>query len=293
MDIDVVVDFGNEFGENPLWDGERGKLYWCEHDFDSSARLFSFDVAVDEARIVHETGYVGGFTLNDDGSLLLFKKGNEIARLDTASWHEETVREDPLPGEDPAMLFNDVAADPAGRVFCGTRYLDERDGALHRVDPDGSVHRVLDGVQFANGIAFSPNEETVYFADSFARTVSAYEYDVSDGSLRNPETVRTVPEDEGVPDGIAVDEDGAIWVAHAFGGQIGRYSPSGDRLTTVDVPVGLVTNLAFGRPGLDWAYVTTGGGQDKAEHGESAGALFSFDPGVRGRPGFRSSIDFD
>lgn len=288
MEPTVVVDQGNVVGENPLWDAREERLYWCEHEGPELGRIFSYDPEEDSSRLEHETEYIGGFTLQDDGSLLLFMRGGRVASWDGTD--EETVIADALPDEAPEVLFNDVIADPEGRVFAGTRYSDDRTGALYRLDTDRSMTTVIDDVGLSNGMGFTPDLSGLYFTDSEARRISRYEYDRSDGRLSDERTYVSVASDDGLPDGMTVDADGYVWSAHAFGSAVVRYTPDGTEDRRVEFPVGLVTSVTFGGDDLGTLYVTSGGGQDKAKYGSDAGALFQVRPETPGREEHRSRV---
>lgn len=287
MDSRVIADHANVVGENPLWDSTEGCLYWCGHEDDEIGRLFRYDPASGASEMIHETDYIGGFTLQKDGSLLLFMAGGRIARWDG---EEELLLETDVDNGAPDILFNDVIADPEGRVFCGTRYSDERDGGLYCLETDGTVRTVESTVGLANGLGFTPDLSRLYFTDSAARRIYIYDYDRSDGTVENRRTFVEVASDDGLPDGMTVDAEGYVWSAHAFGGCVVRYAPDGTEDRRIEFPVGLITSVMFGGADFDSLYVTSGGGQNKDEYGEDAGALFRIDPGVHGVKEHRSNV---
>lgn len=270
------------------------RLYWCEFENlfttgEPRGSLFRYDPATGDHERVYAGDFVGGFTVQSDGSLLLFSTGGRVM-----TWKDGRIRQSvqlPLSGEGPAVRFNDVVADPVGRVFCGTRY-DDRQGSLHRLDTDGSVARVVAGVGESNGLGFTPDCQGLYYTDSEAREITLFDYDQDHGRLSHSRPFGVLDEDEeGLPDGLAVDADGALWSARAFGGCVVRYTSAGREDRRIDVPVGLTTSVAFGGPDAGTLYITTGGGQDKGEFGEHAGALFSIDLAIGGRAPFRSRVD--
>ncbi len=290
MEPRVVADEANEVGENPLWDDETQRLYWCEHAADETGWLFRYEPSTGSTDRLHETGYVGGFTLQADGSLLLFMAGGRIARWD-AERGEETVLEAPVGDGSGEVLFNDVIADPEGRVFCGTRYPDDREGGLYLLETDGTVETVETGVGLANGLGFTPDREGLYFTDSLARRIYRYDYDRGTGAVSNRRTVVEVADDDGLPDGMTVDAEGYVWAAHAFGRNVVRYAPDGTEALRVEFPIAMVTSVTFGGADYGTMYVTSGGGQDKAEYGQDAGALFAVEPDVGGVAEFRSDVN--
>jgi len=229
---------------------------------------------------------VGGFTLHEDGRLLLFMAEGAV-RL----WHDGDMQTviDALP-EEKGNRFNDVIAGPEGHVFCGVMSTPQRDGRLYRLDPDGSIHMVLEGTGVSNGMGFSPDLKRMYFCDSGEKKIFAFDYDRATGNLAN-RTVLVAPDgSEGVPDGLTVDAEGCIWSARWGGGCIVRHDPAGRVMRQIDFPARLVSCVTFGGPDYADMYVTTAGGGDRSSNGPAAGALFHLRPGPRGRAEFRSRM---
>src|SRR5699024_7767903 len=130
----------------------------------------------------HDTS-IGGHTLQEDGSLVLFAADGQILILKDGE--TRTILES-IP-EVVGSRFNDVAAGPRGEVFCGTMPLKLGDARLYRLDPDGLLHLVWDDVSLGNGIGFSPDETTFYLSDSNNRLIYRADYNSDDGSLSNRE----------------------------------------------------------------------------------------------------------
>jgi D-xylonolactonase len=163
--------------------------------------------------------------------------------------------------ESEPLVFNDMIADPDGGVYAGTLYWDERGmtkhGKLFHISPAGKIQVVEDGTELANGLGFSADGRTLYFADSAARAISAYDVDRCDGSLRNKRIFVRVGEDEGIPDGLTVDSEGFVYSAQWYGGQVVRYDPDGKAQQRIKLPVTQVSSVAFGGTDLCDLYVTT------------------------------------
>jgi sugar lactone lactonase YvrE len=163
-------------------------------------------------------------------------------------------------------------------------------GGLYRLDPDYSVHRMLENVTISNGICWSEDRKTMYFIDSLPGTVSAFDFDLASGGIHNRRTIIAVDRDMGLPDGMAIDEEGHLWIAHYGGSCVRCWDPdSGAVLETILIPTENVTACAFGGPELGTLYITTAGGNDPArlEAEPLAGCLFAARPGVRGHPTYR------
>jgi len=186
--------------------------------------------------------------------------------------------------------FNDVIADPMGRVYCGTMAGSAGGGRLFRLDTDGSLTELLDGVGCSNGMGFSPDRQWLYYIDSSTKQIARFACDPATGDLRGRKVFVDTSNEEGVPDGMTVDAEGFIWCARWGGGCVVRYRPDGVEHGRLQFPARKVSSVAFGGSDLNELYVTTAGGDDRAAEGDGAGALFRLRPGVRGLPEYRSRV---
>ena len=282
-ELELIADYACEIGENPLWHPLERRLYWTDI---STGRLFRYDPASGEHEQFYQGRPVGGFTIQPDGSLLLFMDRGTIALLDDGAL-TQIVSE--IPGEESSR-FNDVIADPLGRVFCGTMSTSERKGTLYRLERNGSVHPVLEGVGCSNGLAFTPDRRGLYYTDSFAREIYLFDYNIEDGSLCNQRVFTRFDEANGMPDGATVDAAGGLWSALWDGGCIVRLLPDSSVDKTINFPIRKTSSLIFGGDRYSDIYVTTAGGNNKAEDGKLAGALFRLSIGIEGLAEFSSRI---
>ena len=273
----MVTDPIAHHGEGVIWDTSAGKLRWVdmlagdvlsmaprEHEPD---RL---DVGAVATAI--RPRRAGGLAIALERGFALLDADMEVRRLLGEIWRDPTVR------------MNDGACDPQGRFYCGSMAYDAAPGrgSLYRLEPDYSVHTVLDDVTISNGLAWSADGDTAYYIDSPTQRVDAFDFDAANGTLRNRRPVVSIDPDDGTPDGMAVDAEGFLWVAMWGGGAVRRYAPDGRLDGIVEVGARQVTACAFGGPNLDELYITTSR-QGLAE-GEDpgAGALFRCRPGVHG-----------
>ena len=144
--------------------------------------------------------------------------------------------------------MNDGAADPQGRFWAGTVADRPGAGVLYRLERDGRVDPVLDGLTTSNGIGWSPDGRTMYLADSGPRVIHAFDFDGDAGTISGGRVLVTVPEDVGAPDGLTVDADGDLWVAIWGGGRVHRYSPAGELRQVLAVPAVADDELRVRRP---------------------------------------------
>lgn len=289
LEADLALPARATLGEGPVWDERAGLLYWVDilgravHRFDpASGEDVSFAVPVP----------VGAVGLDREGGLVLAladgfaRCGSDGGRLERIGRGEAGA---PFRVEDPAVRFNDGKVDPTGRFYAGTMAWNERDpiGALYVLEPDESVRMVLDGVAVSNGLAWAEDGRTLFYVDSPTGRVDRLDVDPGTGALTGRRVAFEIPRSAGVPDGMTMDETGCLWVALWDGGRICRYSPDGECLARVDLPVSHPTSVAFGGPRLTELFVTTAriGLSDSTLAAEPlSGGLFRCAAGVAGAP---------
>jgi D-xylonolactonase len=289
MKPELIADYGCVTGEGPLWHPLEQRVYWCDIP---QGRLFRYDPATGEHEICYQGDEaLGGYTIQADGALLFF-----MARGAVKIWREGelTTVIDEIPDERDSR-FNDVIADPQGRVFCGTMSTATRLGRLYRLDVDGTLTQVLDGVGTSNGMGFTPDRKQMYYTDTRKREIYLFDYDRASGEISNRRVFARVPsaEDtpgEGGPDGMTVDAEGYVWSARWGGGCLVRYTPSGQEERRIAFPAKKVSSVTFGGPDYADMYVTTAGGHQKEIDGPGAGALFCLRMGIKGVPEFYSRV---
>ncbi|MGI9253056.1 MAG: SMP-30/gluconolactonase/LRE family protein [Thermomicrobiales bacterium] len=283
--MDLIAHEKCETTEGPLWHEDEQALYFLDIP---PGKLFRHEPGTGETRLVHDAGEaVGGFTLQDDGAFLLFGNEGSIRLLKGG---EVTTLRGSIEDE-AGSRFNDVIADPDGRVFCGTMPHDKRPGRLYRLDTDGTLTLVLEDAGLSNGMGFSPELDAFYHTDSDKGTITRFDYHRRTGELSKPKVIVTVPAADGVPDGMAIDAIGTIWSGIWDGQNLVRFGPEGTVMEKVWFPARKVSSVTFGGEGYTDAYVTLAGGNDPDNEGGSAGAVYKADLGVAGRAPFRSRID--
>jgi len=283
MELELIADYNCVTGEGPLWHPDEQRLYWADIP---AGRMFRYEPASGKHEQFYEGEVVGGFTIQEDGALLLF-----MAKGAVAIWRDgelEYVIED-IPDERESR-FNDVIVDPEGRVFCGTMPTKDRLGRLYRLDTDGTITKLLDEIGCSNGMGFTPDREQMYYTDSPKREIYLFDYDQNTGDITNQRVFVQTPEGEGVPDGMTVDAEGYVWSARWDGNCLVRYSPDGTENLRIDFPAKKVSSVTFGGEDYTDIYVTTAGGDNKEKEGSGAGALFRLNLGIRGVPEFPSKI---
>lgn len=259
------------------------RIYWLDIP---AGRIWRHDPATGLTEHFDQDCAVGGFTIQPDGALLLF-----MARGAVKTWREdvlETVVEE-LPDE-LNNRFNDVIADPEGRVYCGTLTTPERPARLYRLDKDGSVKKLLDGIGTSNGMGFTRDLQCFYYTDTRAHQIYLFDYDRSTGDIVNQRTFARVEDGRGRPDGLTVDDEDCVWSARWDGFGIARYAPDGTEIAWCDLPARNVSSLTFGGEDYTDIYITTAAGDGSEDKGENAGSLFHMNCGVKGVPQFFSRL---
>jgi sugar lactone lactonase YvrE len=289
-----------DHGEGPVWDADRQELLWVDI---TAGRLRRATVSPDgelDELAVHEVGGTvgvaapaadGGWLLGAGPGFTAVSADGEVSVL--VELAGEGGPEQPAGGRPSGTRMNDGGCDRAGRFYAGTMAFDEHPGAgaLYRVDLDGTVSTVLDGLTVSNGLGWSPDDRTVYLCDSGAAVVWAFDHDLASGAFGRRRVVLDFSDrpDEGVADGLTVDDEGCLWTALWGGGQVRRYSPDGELLAVVDVPASQTSSCAFAGPGRDLLVISTSahGLSDDDRAGQpDAGRLFTVRPGMTGPPAF-------
>lgn len=279
--VEHFLTVGNKLGEGPLWHPEEQLLYWVDCEGDA---IFRCDPAVPEGVERFDLGLpVGALAFRAGGGLLLATK-NGFAFWDVVGQTLHFIA-DPE-ADKPKSRFNDGAVDRHGRFWAGT--LGDLDhNALYRLDPDGTVRTMERNVGLSNGIAWSPDNGTMYYTDSPRQTIYAYEFDASSGEIGRRRILVHDPEEKGFPDGLTIDQEGFLWSARWGGWGLLRYDPEGKLERKIGMPVQFPTSCTFGGPELDILYITsawTALGESRKQEQPLAGDLFRLHTTVRGFP---------
>jgi D-xylonolactonase len=242
-------------GEAPLWDARSGRLLWT--DIGASV-VYQFRPGETSKTLVSRDLPVSGIALNRDGALVFAGATGLHVWRGARDYRTLVTEHDGQP-----LNFNDIVADAAGRVYAGTLYWDDngmqKPGKLYLIERGVSLRVVDEGIELSNGLGFSPDNRTLYYADSAARVIYAYDVDAGSGSLSRKRVFTRVGGDEGIPDGLTVDSGGFVWCAQWYGGQLVRYDPDGKVQRRVRMPVRQVASCNFGGPDLLDLYITTAG----------------------------------
>jgi sugar lactone lactonase YvrE len=279
--IEKIGGIKNKLGEGPVWDVAEKALYWIDG---SAPAIYRLDPRTSDIK--------SWKTPKSIGSLALREKGGAVCALSDGFYlfDFESGEAQQIGGAvaKPGTAFNDGKTDARGRFVAGTLDSKFREsvGSIFSLDASLRCTVLEPAIGCTNGPCFSPDNRTFYCADSVARTISAYDYDLATGLVSNKRLFATVKGLGGVPDGATVDAEGHYWSAIAGGGKIVCYNPDGSIARTVEVPVPIVTSLMFGGDNLDVMYATSIGEKVlNMEPGAEGGSLFAIRGlGVKGKP---------
>ncbi|MBA3889136.1 MAG: SMP-30/gluconolactonase/LRE family protein [Gemmatimonadaceae bacterium] len=274
MRVEQVTDPIVVHGEGPVWSPRWGGLRWVDMlagDILSLAADGTVSrVHAGEIAAAIRPRRAGGAVIGIERGFALESADGRITQL-------------PPIWSDPGVRMNEGGCDPDGRFYCGSMAYDKRPGggSLYRLDPDGTTTVVLPDVTISNGLEWSADGTTAYYADTATQRIDRFDYDPARGLTgRRP----FVDLDELRPDGLTVDADGGVWVALSNGQAVRRYTAAGRLDLEIPIPVRKVTACTFGGEALDQLYLTTS--RDGIPRGEDplAGSLFRVDVGQRGVP---------
>ena len=280
--VQLLLDARALLGESPIWHAAEARLCWVDID---GRKIHRTDPATGVDEVMELTEQVGCIAPRAQGGLIAALE-NGCARID--AWRAAPRAFGPaVLADKPEQRFNDGRVDALGRLWVGSLTSDKAHPAatLYRLDPDGSLSEILGGLTTSNGAAFSPDGATFYHADTPTHAIRAYDVDMTAGALSHGRVFHQFEHGNGRPDGAAVDAEGCYWSALWDGWRVARFSPAGELLQTVELPVQRPTMIAFGGPDLKTAFVTSAGKNlTDAERAKQphAGGVFSFGVNVPG-----------
>jgi len=251
---EVVADCSCLLGEGIVWDAANNNIYWIDI---LPGDIHRYNIIMG-AHTVFNTGQM-------IGAIALRRSGGLIGAMQHGFYFINMDRRSVEPIADPEAdlsqnRFNDGKCDPSGRFWAGTMPLNEKEpvGNLYLLDTDLSVALKIPQVTISNGLAWSPDQTTLYYIDTPTRYVVAYDYDKATGNIKNKKIVIDVHHDTGYPDGMTIDNEGMLWIAFYGGWRVVQYDPAtGKLLREIKFPVANVTCCTFGGPLLQDLYVST------------------------------------
>jgi D-xylonolactonase len=291
----IVADYRNLCGECPVWNPKDGTLEWTDC---VGNKFFRLNWATRQHSMVKQDMTIYGFRRNRQGGFVVTNPDGVWL------WNgESSLSLIAAEADGTKLQLNDCVADARGRLLTGSFFYNPGNeyelGRLIRVDTNGKASVLDEGFHLSNGLGFSPDGKILYFADTAARRIYVFEYDLGTGSARNRRVLVQVPGEEGLPDGLAVDAAGFIWSAQWYGSCIVRYDPEGKVERRVQIPAKQVSSLAFGGPELTDIFITSAGQSETMPimppgydplHGNFGGPLYHLNLGITGLPPNEANI---
>ncbi|MFP3414086.1 SMP-30/gluconolactonase/LRE family protein [Bacillus sp. SIMBA_074] len=282
--IELIVDAKSSLAEGPCWNEKKQILYWVDI---IEKKLCLYNPVNNTNRVITFDQQIGCIVPYLDNIVLLaMERGFYSLNLNT---EKLTHIYDP----EPHLLenrFNDGKCDPAGRFWAGTTDLCgiNAAGSLYCLNNNFNVDKKFAHVNTSNGIAWSPDHTFLYFIDTPTKKVVRFDYDVHTGEISNPSDVIIFPENDCLPDGMTIDEEGCLWIAHWGGSKVTRWNPlTGEQILSIPIPALYVTSCTFGGPNLTDLYITTARTRmtdEELKQYPHAGGIFRIQTNVKGCP---------
>ncbi len=252
-DVNVFPGVTSTLGEGPVWHHEEQLFYWIDI---SGKKLHRLDLA---------SGKDQSFDMGSMiGAVVPVKAGGGVVALETGIYSFNAPDQfrklvDYPADAAPNTRFNDGKCDPAGRLWIGTmdKNAKPHQGKLYRMD-QGKLVAVLENISISNGLGWSPDQQTMYYIDTFEQAVYGFDFDGVSGEISQKRIVVTISDSMGSPDGMTVDSTGKLWIALWGGSGVACFDPqTGQLLGKIEVPALNVTSCEFGGPDLKTLLITT------------------------------------
>ena len=271
-------------GEGPVWDWRKQLLFWVDIE---GKKLHQYNTLTKESSEWGFEEMIGAALPTEKGDIILALESG-LASFDCTA--ETLTRHKVLENSDPKMRYNDAKVGPEGTIWIGSMHKEfvPHTGNLFRVTKDLKASIQIANTTISNGMAWSSDKKTFYYIDSTTHKVFAYDFEIGSDTISNKRILIEVPKDFGSPDGMCIDVEGMLWIAHWGDGCVRRWNPKTAKVLekiTVDAPH--VTSCCFGGQDLDTLYITTarsGLSQEQQSKFPLSGGLFTYKPKVKGTP---------
>lgn len=241
-------------GEGPLWIAELGCFFWVDIE---KGNLHRYNLATEQLEIRHFPHRLAVVLEGQNGKLIL-GLDRRLVRYD---WETEEIEEICAVEEDLTLnRFNDGKVDPKGRIWIGTlsTLFTEGAGSLYRIGSDLQPTVQLKNLTISNGMAWTADQQTFYFIDTPTKKIQEFAFAPESGEIKFRRIAVEIPEGLGFPDGMCIDQEGMLWVAHYAGSGVYRWNPNtGELMDKIELPVPHVTSCCFGGENLDLMLITT------------------------------------
>ncbi|MEB2774901.1 SMP-30/gluconolactonase/LRE family protein [Algoriphagus sp. D3-2-R+10] len=241
-------------GESPFWHATRQSFFWVDIE---NGKLFEHRLASGSTSIKSFTHRLTLVLTGKENELIL-ALDRKIASYDLDTEKLEWLAE--VETELPLNRFNDGKCDAKGRLWIGTlsTKFTQGSGSLYKVGKDLSPAMQLDQLTISNGMAWTEDNQTFYFIDTPTREIKEYSFDLETGKIEFRRIAVAIPKEMGMPDGMCIDQEGMLWVAHYGGSGVYCWDPNnGELIEKIELPVPHITSCCFGGENLDVLLITT------------------------------------
>jgi sugar lactone lactonase YvrE len=283
MQAELFYNIPCRLGEGSMWHAKRNQLFWIDIE---KCRLHNIDPKTKIHQAWKLDTMVGTIVPDEKGRIVMGMEGY-VARFDPDTGDVEKL----LTIDEPkGNRSNDGKCDPGGRFWQGTQNMKEIPGTanLYCIYPDLTIEKKVPGTTVSNGIVWTKDKKTMYFIDSPTQCVQQFDYDDVTGNIQFVKKAIEVPHDLGTPDGMTIDENDRLWIAHWGGSAVYHWDPvSGKIIDKIDVPAPHVTSCVFGGDTMNTLYITTawsGLSDEDREKYPLSGSVFSAQTSTRGFP---------
>lgn len=288
----VLYPSGCVLGESPMWHNERQSCFWVDIE---GCMIYEYSLLSKTCSQYQLASRVSLIVKSDVADELILGLQGGVARFNLVTEALSIITAD-LNADWKTYRCNDGGCDNMGRLWISTTELKHKtdDGALYCVDQNAKVSKKLDKLSISNGMAWTADNKRLYHTDSVTGAIKSYFYDELTGDLEFERIVVQVPLEKGLPDGIALDAEGKLWIALWGGYGVGRFDVnSGQMVDFIDIPAPNVSSCAFVGEALDRMIITTAKKEmtenDLKEFPQS-GHIFIVEPGVTGAPVFNCAL---
>lgn len=288
----VLHPSGCILGESPMWHNERNSCFWVDIE---GCIIYEYSMLNKSCRQYQLSQRVSLIVKSNIADALILGLQGGVARFNLTTETLSFITTE-LNADWKTYRCNDGGVDNMGRFWISTTELNHKAdaGALYCVDEEFVVTEKLDKLSISNGMAWTADNKRLFHTDSVSRAIKSYFYDEQTGDLEFERVAVQIPVESGIPDGIALDAEGKLWIALWGGYGIGRYDvDSGEMLSFIDIPAPYVSSCAFVGEALDRLIITTA----KKEMTESdlnefpqSGHIFIVEPGATGLPVFNCAL---
>ena len=281
--LSLALDAKAQIAEGPFWDQKEQLLYWVDI---LEKKINIYDPALGKNKHIQLDKMIGALIPTNEQGKLLAALTDGLYIIDAETVEQEFLV-NPETNTDQTR-FNDGKCDRSGRFWVGTMDLEEDRplGNLYCLDKELNLEEKVKDVKISNGLAWSLDNKKMYYIDSPTKKVFAFDYDLETAEISKRRVIIKFAEGEGVPDGMTIDNQGKLWIAHFGGAQVSRWDPeTGKKIDKVELPVSNVTSCAFGGKNMDELYITTAsvGLSEKEKQAQPyAGGIFRYQAELKG-----------